>query len=157
VGVSLNGSARGPAASSFAPQLLAYYFPGFHYDPVLYPGLPAGWSEWELMRRARPFFPGHLQPRFPAWGFEDETAPGVMARKLTVAGAFGIDALVMITYEYGAASPGTGVLRQALDQASPGSAKVAMMWGNHRRYWSYPEPENTPGRVYLHVTTAGSG
>lgn len=133
------------------PQLLAYYFPGFHYDPVLYPGLPEGWSEWELVRAARPFFPGHRQPRVPAWGFEDELQPGVLARKLGVAGAHGIDSLVFMTYEYGDASPGLEVLRQALEQVSPGSARPAMMWANHRRYWCYPEPENAAGRVYLNV------
>jgi hypothetical protein len=133
------------------PQLLAYYFPGFHYDPIFYPGLPPGWSEWELLRRARPFFAGHKQPRQPAWGYEDELAPGVLARKLSVAGHYGIDALVVETYEYERQSPGFAVLQQALEQTSPGSARPAMMWANHQRYWCYPEPENSPGRVYLQV------
>jgi hypothetical protein len=135
-------------------QLLAYYFPGYHYDPVLYPGMPAGWSEWELVRRALPFFPGHAQPRVPAWGFEDELDGEVMARKLATAGSHHIDALVMITYEYQGASPGELVLRRALDQVSTGSARPAMMWANHRRYWCYPEPEDTAGRVYLEVDYA---
>lgn len=133
------------------PQLLAYYFPGFHYDPVLYPGLEPGWSEWDLVRNAHPFFPGHAQPRRPAWGFEDESDRDVMARKLHVAGEHGIDAMLVITYEYGAASPGRKVLEAALDAASPGAARPAMMWANHRRYWAYPEPEDTEGRVYLQV------
>jgi len=137
------------------PQLFVYYFPGFHADPVLYPGLAAGWSEWELVRAARPFFPGHAQPRRPAWGYEDESEPAVMVRKLAVAGAHGVDALVVITYEYGDASPGASVLRAALDAAAAGPddgvARPAMMWANHRRYWAYPEPQNAPGRVYLRV------
>ncbi|GAA2848306.1 hypothetical protein GCM10010517_05560 [Streptosporangium fragile] len=133
------------------PQLLAYYFPGFHYDPVLYPGLEPGWSEWDLVRRARPFFPGHSQPRRPSWGYEDESDRDVMGRKLDVAGAHGIDGMLVITYEYGGASPGGRVLEAALDAAGPGVARPAMMWANHRRYWAYPEPEDTEGRVYLEV------
>jgi hypothetical protein len=134
------------------PQLLAYYFPGFHHDPILYPGLPTGWSEWELVKRARAFFPGHRQPRRPIWGYEDELTEGVLQRKLSVAGAHGIDGMVFITYEYAEASPGLSVLRRALEEVTPGSARPAMMWANHRRYWCYPEAEDGAGRVYLDVS-----
>jgi Glycosyltransferase WbsX len=142
---------RTGAGAPTRPQLLAYYFPGFHYDPTLYPGLPDGWSEWELVRRARPFFAGHRQPRRPAWGYQDESEPEVLAHKLSVAGAHGIDGMVNMVYQYGEATPGLSVLRRALDAVTPGAARPAMMWTNHRRYWCYPEPENTPGRVYLTV------
>ena len=143
--------ASGAGDHRYRPHLLAYYFPGFHYDPVLYPGLPAGWSEWELVRRARPFFPGHRQPRRPAWGFQDESDPDVLADKLDVAGAHGVDGLISIIYSYGTASPGLSVLRRALDEVRRGTAGVAAMWANHRRYWCYPETENAPGQVYLTV------
>lgn len=134
-----------------APSLLAYYFPGYHHDPVLYPGLPAGWSEWQLVQRAKPFFAGHRQPRSPVWGCENELQPGVLAKKLRLAGQHGIDSLVFMTYEYGEASPGAAVLGAALDQVSSESARPAMMWANHRRYWCYPEPANAAGRVYLQM------
>lgn len=133
------------------PQLLAYYFPGFHNDPSLYPDLPPDWSEWDLVRTAQPFFPGHVQPRSPLWGFEDELSPPVMEKKLAVAGSHAIDSMVFIVYQYGNASPGLEVLKTALEATPPGGARPAMMWANHRRYWCYPEPENQEGRVYLEV------
>jgi hypothetical protein len=143
--------ADGNGSRGYQPHLLAYYYPGFHYDPVLHPGLPEGWSEWELVRRARPFFLGHRQPRRPAWGFQDESDPDVLANKLAVAGAHGIDGLISIIYSYGSATPGLSVLRRALDEVRQGTTRVAAMWANHRRYWCYPETEDTPGRVYLTV------
>lgn len=139
------------AAGTGRPALLAYYFPGFHHDPVLYPGLPEGWSEWELVRRARPFFPGHRQPRRPLWGFEDDDSPAALARKLAVAGEHHIEGMVVICYAYQDAQPGLRVLEAALEAVTPGSARPAMMWANHRRYWCYPEPEDTPGEVYLTI------
>ncbi len=46
----------------------AYYFPNYHEDKrnAAYHG--AGWTEWELVKNARPRFANHHQPNVPAWG-----------------------------------------------------------------------------------------
>ena len=79
---------------------LAYYYPGFHPDPVLFEGLGAKWTEWELVRGATPRFDCHIQPRVPSWGYEDEAEQGVMVRKLETARAYGFEALVFVSYWY---------------------------------------------------------
>ena len=38
----------------------------------------AGWTEWELVKKAQPRFPGHRQPKVPLWGYEDEADPAVI-------------------------------------------------------------------------------
>ena len=63
-------------------QIAVYYFPNYHADPRNEAVHGRGWTEWELVRSARPRFPGHRQPKVPLWGWEDEADPRVMARKI---------------------------------------------------------------------------
>src|SRR6266542_2310038 len=66
-------------------QIGAYYFPDYHVDPRNEAAHGKGWTEWELVKRAEPRFPGHRQPRRPAWGYEDESDPRVFAKKIDTA------------------------------------------------------------------------
>ena len=51
----------------------AYYFPNYHTgDPRNDLNMGKDWSEWELVKAAQPRFPGHQQPKVPAWGYVDE-------------------------------------------------------------------------------------
>ena len=63
-------------------QTAAYYFPNYHIDPRNEKIHGTGWTEWELMKCARPRFPGHAQPKVPLWGYQDEADPAVMAQKI---------------------------------------------------------------------------
>lgn len=113
------------------PQFAAYYFPFSHVDPhnELVHGM--GWTEWELMKLARPRFEGHRQPRVPLWGCEDESDPEVMARKAHVASAHGLDAFIFDWYWY----EGKPFFNRALDEGFLGigrtGLKFALMWANH--------------------------
>src|SRR5947209_2510212 len=96
---------------------LAYYYPGFHAESILFEGFREGWTEWDLVRSTISRFPGHYQPRTPAWGYEDESSPAIMTRKLRTAAAYGLDALVFIGYWYRNAPVADRPLRVALDAA----------------------------------------
>ena len=63
-------------------DIAAYYFPNYHADKRNEEYRGPGWTEWELMKCARPRFEGHRQPKVPVWGYEDEADPQVMAKKL---------------------------------------------------------------------------
>ena len=53
-----------------------YYFGNYHPgDPRNAALKGRGWTEWELVKAARPRFPGHEQPKVPLWGYEDESDP----------------------------------------------------------------------------------
>lgn len=43
-------------------EVAVYYFPQYHPDPRNDAWHGHGWTEWELMKLARPRFPGHRQP-----------------------------------------------------------------------------------------------
>lgn len=58
-----------------------YYFPNYHTrdreDPRISNQHWENWSEWELVKQAKPRFEGHHQPNVPAWGYTDEKDPKI--------------------------------------------------------------------------------
>jgi hypothetical protein len=120
--------------------LAAYYFPFAHIDPLNERVHGSGWTEWELMKLARPRFEGHRQPRIPLWGYEDESDPEVMARKAAAASAHGLEAFVFDWYWY----EGRPAFHGALDKGFLGTGqtklKFALMWANHD--WISMHPVN---------------
>ena len=73
--------------------IACYYFPNYHVDPRNAMVHGPGWSEWALVQRAEPRFPGHRQPCVPRWGYENEADPSVMAKKISAAADHGVDIL----------------------------------------------------------------
>lgn len=121
-------------------QTAVYYFPNFHVDPRNEAVHGKGWTEWELMKHAGPRFPGHMQPKIPAWGYEDEADPAVMARKIDAAADHGFDAFIFDWYWY--EGP---FLERALNEGFLGAPnrsrmKFALMWANHD--WKNFHPGN---------------
>lgn len=113
-------------------EIAVYYFPNYHPDPrnALVHG--AGWTEWELVKHAQPRFAGHNQPRVPLWGYEDESDPMVMAKKIDAAADHGISAFLFDWYAYDDGF----FLERGLEKGFLGAPnndrlKFALMWANH--------------------------
>jgi len=114
----------------------AYYFPNYHLrdknDPRISYQHLENWSEWELVKAAKPRFEGHSQPKAPAWGYTDEKDPKVMAQKIEAATSHGIDAFIFDWYHY----DGKPFLNRCLDEgflkaSNTNSIKFSLMWANH--------------------------
>jgi hypothetical protein len=109
-----------------------YYFPNYHLDPRNERVHGKGWSEWNLVRRAEARYPGHRQPRVPLWGYEDESDPVFMARKIDAAADHGVDAFIFDWYWY---DDGPflerGLERGFLRATNNGRMKFGLMWANH--------------------------
>jgi len=111
----------------------AYYFPNYHTnDPRNIKTLGPDWSEWELIKAAKPRFPGHDQPKVPLWGYTDEKDPMVMAQKIKVASDNGIDCFIFDWYMY----EDGPFLNRCLDEGflkakNVDKIKFALMWANH--------------------------
>lgn len=111
----------------------SYYFGNYH------PGEPRneknkgkGWSEWELVKAAKPRFPGHQQPKVPLWGYEDESDPKVMAKKIAAAADHGIDAFIFDWYSYNDGPfLDRPIDRGFLKAKNNKRIKFAFMWANH--------------------------
>lgn len=111
----------------------AYYFPNYHTgDPRNDKNMGENWAEWELVKAAQPRFPGHQQPKVPAWGFVDEKDPEVMAKKIEAAASHGIDCFIFDWYMY----EDGPFLNRCIDEGflnAPNcdSIQFALMWANH--------------------------
>ena len=140
-----------------APEVtvVSYYFGNYHPgDPrnVRYKG--TNWTEWELVRSARPRFAGHQQPHVPLWGYSDESDPGVMAQKIAAAADHGIQAFIFDWYYYNDGPfLDRPIDRSFLMATNNGRLKFAFMWANHDWMDIHPyhhgDPQKLlfPGRV----------
>jgi Glycosyltransferase WbsX len=135
-------------------QIAVYYFPNYHIDPRNEVIHGKNWTEWNLMKVAVPKFPGHYQPKIPLWGYEDESIPELMAKKIDAASEHGIDAFIFDWYWYDDGP----FLKHALDDGflnAPNRSKLkfAIMWANHDWVDIHPAKQNClprllyPGKV----------
>jgi hypothetical protein len=112
--------------------IASYYFPNYHVDKRNEEVFGEGWTEWKLVRDAKPRFEGHRQPRVPAWGLTDEADPKDMEKKIDAAADHGIDAFIFDWYYYN-----DGLfLERALEEGFFGAKnnnhiKFGLMWANH--------------------------
>lgn len=110
-----------------------YYFGNYHPgDPRNEKEKGHGWSEWDLVKAAKPRFPGHHQPNVPLWGYTDESNPKVMAQKIDAAADHGIDAFIFDWYYYDDGPfLDRPIDRGFLKAANNKRLKFALMWANH--------------------------
>ena len=109
-----------------------YYFPNYHVDPRNEKVHGPGWTEWQLVRHATSRFPGHQQPKVPVWGYEDESRPEVMGKKIDAAVDHGIDHFIFDWYH----SEDGPFLERCLEQGflkarNVGRMDFGLMWANH--------------------------
>jgi hypothetical protein len=113
-------------------ELGCYYFPNYHVDPYNEIEHGPGWTEWDLMKHAKPRFEGHRQPKTPLWGYEDESDPKVMEKKIKAAADHGIDFFNFCWYYY----ENHEFLNRGLDTGYFGASNnkdvpFCLMWANH--------------------------
>jgi len=126
-------------------DVAVYYFPGYHGDPRIDARKGKGWTEWDLVRAAKPRFEGHYQPRVPVWGYQDESDPREMSKKIDAAANAGIDAFIFDWYWY----EDKPYLNRALDAGffkakNRKRLKFALMWANHDWLDCMPATEGKP-------------
>ena len=120
-----------------------YYFSNYHTRDVTDMRISRqhfdNWSEWELVKAAKPKFEGHYQPKVPAWGYTDEKDPKVMEHKIQAASDYGVDVFIFDWYTY----EGKPFLNRCLDEGflkagNTNAIKFSLMWANHDWMELYP-------------------
>jgi hypothetical protein len=130
-------------------EVAVYYFPNYHPgDPRNAKLKGAGWSEWELVKAARPRFTGHDQPKVPLWGYTDESDAKVMAKKIAAAADNGVDAFIFDWYNYDDGP----FLNRCLDKgylraSNRKRVKFGLMWANHDWQDIHPYRKGTPYKL----------
>jgi hypothetical protein len=122
------------ATSSFAENytLAAYYWPDYHREPRMEAFLGKGWTEYQMIAASKPKYPGHYQPRVPAWGPLDESDPKVMEKKIDAAADHGVNCFIMDWYWYDNQPFLEAALNDGLMKApNRERIKFALMWANH--------------------------
>lgn len=136
-------------AGDDACTVACYYFPNYHPDDPRNNKLKGeGWSEWELVKKAKPRFEGHRQPRKPVWGYTDKSDPKDMKRIIKAAADHGIDAFVFDWYFYNDGPFLQGALRDGFLKAPNNDRmKFALMWANHDWIDIHPYRRGDPRTV----------
>lgn len=113
-------------------EVAAYYFPSYHPDPRNEARYGKGWTEWDLIKQAKPRFDGHAQPKVPLWGYEDESDPSAMAKKIDAAADNGVTAFIFDWYwhEQGPYLQ-RGLEEGFLKAPNRDRLKFSLMWANH--------------------------
>jgi len=130
--------------------VVAYYFPNYHEDQRNSAYHGKGWTEWELLKAARPRFENHQQPKVPAWGYTDEADPKDMEVKIEAAADHDIDVFLFDWYMY----EDGPFLNRALDEGFLGASnndrlQFALMWANHDWLDNHPfTPGTKPKLLY---------
>jgi len=129
------GAAKSPAGADAPITVAAYYYPGMHPDPRWDKNKYPGFTEWDEIKAAKPRFPGHVQPKIPVWGYQNEAKPEVMAQKIAAAADYGVNAFIFDWYYYNDGP----YLDDALDEGflhatNNARVKFALMWANHDWY-----------------------
>ena len=128
------GAVPSSHAAPAGPEITvaAYYYPCEHPDPRWDKAKYPGFTEWDLVRKAKPRFPGHKQPKVPLWGYTDESDPKVMAQKIDAAANYGVHAFIFDWYYYNDGPYLQAALDRGFLQATNNSRiKFGLMWANH--------------------------
>ena len=130
------------------PKILAYYFPNWHVDARNEKWHGTGWTEWNVTKCALPRFPGHKQPKKPLWGYEDESDPAVMEKKIDTAVKYGVDGFIFDWYFFSDGPYRTRCLEEGLLRAANvNRIQFAVMWCNHNAIQAHPGSRAFPSPV----------
>jgi len=124
-------------------DVAAFYWPAYHYDQRIAHLFPDKKGEWEIIYNAVPKEKGHAQPKIPFWGYEDESNPAVMSKKIDAAITHGVNTFIFDWYWY----EGKPFLEETLNdgflKANHERMNFYIMWANHdaTSYWDVNNPK----------------
>jgi hypothetical protein len=127
-------------------EAVAFNFPNYHPSSSQERYLGKGWTEWELMERAKPMFEGHLQPKQCLWGEFNEADPAWAELEIETASSYGISTFAIDWFWYN----GIQVLHEQLEQGflkarNRTKLRFCIMWANISWRNQYPPPDSAYG------------
>jgi hypothetical protein len=150
----------GPAPAPPTPRdvtVAAFVYDPWSSAPEVFGSHGPNWTEWELVRRAEPRFPGHQQPHVPLWGEIDTSLPDTWDLLNGAALAAGIEVYMWDWYWWSDA-PRNPILVNGLENgflraSSSRKMKFALMWANQDWEDLMPAKRLEPPLVMFHGAT----
>ena len=129
----------GQAPAQAAPKpgarhydVAAFVWPSYHPDDRAKVFWPMGIGEWETVMKNAPKFEGHEQPRFPLWGYVNESDRYVMEMQIAAAADHGVNVFIYDWYWYDGMPFLEACVNDGFLKASNNSRmKFYLMWANH--------------------------
>jgi lipopolysaccharide biosynthesis protein len=114
--------------------VLAFYLPQFHQVPENDAWHGRGFTEWTVVARSRPLYPGHRQPDLPAeLGFYDLRVPESRLAQARLAREHGITGFLYYHYWFGGARMLGRPFDEVLRSGQP-DFPFALCWANESWY-----------------------
>lgn len=83
------------------PKFIAFYFPQFHTFPENDKWWGKGFTDWKLVKEAKPLYDGHQQPKLPMDGvFYNPCKKDVLMKQAKLAKEHGIEGFMIYHYWY---------------------------------------------------------
>lgn len=112
-------------------RAIAFYLPQFYPTPENDAWWGEGFTEWTNVRRAKPLFPGHYQPRVPADSeYYDLRSPDIRIRQAEMARAAGIEGFCYWHYWFAGERLLDRVFAEVVESGQP-DYPFCLCWANH--------------------------
>ncbi len=113
-------------------SVAAYVWPSCHDEPMSRDAFwGEGIGEWEIIKKGKPRFEGHYQPKVPLWGYQMDDDPLAWEQKIKAATDHGVNTFIFDWYWF----DGKPFLEEAvngfLQAGNKEKMKFYLMWANH--------------------------
>jgi hypothetical protein len=126
----MSAASNGEAGGGELPHVLAFYLPQFHEVPENDAWHGHGFTEWSVVARSRPLFPGHRQPDLPGeLGFYDLRVPETRADQARLAREHGVTGFLYYHYWFNGRRMLERPFQEVLESGQP-DFPFALCWAN---------------------------
>lgn len=123
-------------------KLAVYVYPAWH--PSEYrKTLGFSWTEWELLKSAKPVFLGHKISEKPLWGYYDDSNRNFVEKQIATALKYNIDAFIFSYYWDKKPILNEGIDKGFLTAKNNGKINFALMFSPRLPRINLPLPLKT--------------